>query len=124
MCYLQGTASFHLPDHVLFKVLLIRCFLFFLSVVQNEDLPPLLRIQRVPTPKWAVAEDQKALEELQRKHEVAMSLEKLHDKHFSNFEGNLDVQRARTAILASRLKPPNGWGGHHTHVSVSLDCPR
>ncbi|CAM9967614.1 unnamed protein product [Pylaiella littoralis] len=84
---------------------------------KNEDLPPLLRIQRVPTPKWAVAEDQKALEELQRKHEVAMSLEKLHDKHFSNFEGNLDVQRARTAILASRLKPPKGWGGHHTHVS-------
>lgn len=111
---------------MLLEVLLLTpCLSFFpSSVVQNDDLPPLLRIQRVPTPTWAVAEDRKALEKLQIKNDVAMSLKKLQDKHFSNFEGNLDVQRARTAVLASRLKPPKGWGVHHTHVSVSLDCSR
>lgn len=90
--------------------------LYFLA--QNEDLPAPLRIQRVPTPQWAAAEDRKIRQELQRKHEVATSLKDLKDEHFSDFEGNLRVQKARTAALATRLSPPKGWGAQHTHVSV------
>ena len=91
----------------------IVCFL-----VQNEGLPAPLRIQRVPTPQWAAAQDRKARQELQRKHEVATSLKELKDEHFSDFEGNLRVQKARASVLATRLKPPKGWGAQHTHVSV------
>ncbi|CAM9871960.1 unnamed protein product [Ectocarpus sp. 13 AM-2016] len=90
---------------------------YTISSDKSEALPPLLRIQRVPTPKWAATEDRKVIEESRDKREQAMRLRELQDRHFSDFEGNLDVQRARTAVLASRLKPPKGWGPHHTHVA-------
>ncbi|CBJ30564.1 hypothetical protein Esi_0200_0005 [Ectocarpus siliculosus] len=90
---------------------------YTMSSDKNGALPPLLRIQRVPTPKWAAAEDRKIIEKSRDKREQAMRFSELQDRHFADFEGNLDVQRARTAVLASRLKPPKGWGPHHTHVA-------
>lgn len=101
------------PPHNLSSLLCI-------FLVQNEDIPASLQIQRVPTPQWAAAEDRKIRQELQRKREVATSLKELKDEHFSDFEGNLQVQKARAAVLATRLKPPKGWGAQHTHVSVRL----
>lgn len=88
-------------------------------VVQNDTLPPLRRTDRVAIPSWAVAEDKKALVASQRKRDDAMSLRDLHDRHFSDIEGNIRIEKARSAVLASRLKPPKGWGAQHTHVSVS-----
>ena len=84
---------------------------------QNEALPALMRTHRVPTPEWAAAEDRKVLKESESKRDIAKSLKPLQDLHFADFEGNLGVQRARTAVLASRLTPPKGWGAGHTHVS-------
>lgn len=78
-----------------------------------------MRIQRVPTPAWAVAEDRQFLAASQTKRDEAASLRELRDRHFADFEGNLSIQRARTGVLASRLKPPKGWGSQHTHVAVS-----
>ncbi|CAM9289719.1 unnamed protein product [Scytosiphon promiscuus] len=83
----------------------------------DEALPPLMRTQRIPTPKWAVTEDAKVARESQRKKEETARLNELQDRQFLDFEGNLGVQRARTAVLASRLKPPKGWGSQHTHVT-------
>ena len=78
-----------------------------------------MRIQRVPTPAWAVAEDRQILAASQAKREEAASLKDLRDQHFTDFEGNLSIQRARAGVLVSRLKPPKGWGPQHTHVAVS-----
>lgn len=87
--------------------------------VQKDALPPLLRIQRVPTPAWAVAQDQSALAVSQKKLDKIAGLRELQDRHFFDFEGNLQIQRARTAVLASQLDAPKGWGPQHTHVAVS-----
>eukprot|EP00752_Nemacystus_decipiens_P012145 g10765.t1 len=84
---------------------------------QNEALPALMRTHRVPTPEWAAAEDKKMFKDSEAKRAIAKSLNSLQDLHFADFEGNLGVQRARTAVLASGLNPPKGWGAGHTHVS-------
>eukprot|EP00752_Nemacystus_decipiens_P012146 g10765.t2 len=63
------------------------------------------------------AEDKKMFKDSEAKRAIAKSLNSLQDLHFADFEGNLGVQRARTAVLASGLNPPKGWGAGHTHVS-------
>lgn len=78
-----------------------------------------MRTQRVPTPAWAVAEDINKMAASHQKRDEAESLRELQDLHFSDFEGNLGIQRARAGVLVSRMKPPKGWGPQHTHVTVS-----
>ena len=76
-----------------------------------------MRTHRLLIPEWASAEDKKMLRESEEKRDITKSLSALQDVHFADFEGNLGVQRERTAVLASRLKPPKGWGAGHTHVA-------
>eukprot|EP00904_Undaria_pinnatifida_P002069 jgi/Undpi1/11863/HiC_scaffold_4.g01562.m1 len=87
------------------------------TVAKNGKLPPLMRTQRVPTPAWAVAEDINKMAASHQKRDEAESLRELQDLHFSDFEGNLGIQRARAGVLVSRMKPPKGWGPQHTHVT-------
>lgn len=90
-----------------------------LVIVQDASLPPLMRTRRIPTPAWAVAADRKSRVTAESKRQIELKLNHLPDLHFTDFEGNVGVQRARSAILTSPLRSPKGWGQHHTHVLVS-----
>lgn len=54
-----------------------------------------------------------------RRRDEATNRNALGSPHFMDMEGNLEVARVRSTLLASRLDAPKGWGQGHTHVAVS-----
>lgn len=74
---------------------------------------------RRAAPAWTLAEDRKADAAKLKRCDGATDETVQGDPHFMDMEGNLQLARARSAVLASRLEAPKRWGHGHTHVAVS-----